>query len=110
MATEAASGQKRKDPRFSVENEGLVQVKVPGLEPGTYGLKVRGKPRQNKGFASSVAQKVATDTAENGCERLLSLAETDPELARLVTAWPKLSAVVKRMILAALEADQGGRS
>ncbi|MFM9961547.1 MAG: hypothetical protein ACKV2Q_10005 [Planctomycetaceae bacterium] len=56
---------------------------------------------------NSVAQKVATDTAENGCERLISLAETDPELARLVSAWPKLSAVVKRMILAALEADQG---
>ena len=82
-------------------------MKVVGLEPTTYGLKVRGKPRQNKGLASSVAQKVATDTAENGCERLISLAETDPELARLVSAWPKLSAVVKRMILAALEADQG---
>ena len=52
-----------------------------------------------------VAQMVATDTAENGCERLITAAETDPELARLVSAWPKLSAVVKRMILAALEAD-----
>ena len=60
-----------------------------------------------RGFPSVVAQMVATDTAENGCERLISLAETDPELARLVSAWPKLSAVVKRMILAALEADQG---
>lgn len=48
----------------------------------------------------------ATDTAENGCERLISLAETDPELARLMSAWPKQSVVVKRMILAALEADQ----
>ncbi len=62
-------------------------------------------PRK-QGFSSSVAQKVATDTAENGCERLISAAESDPELARLVSAWPKLSAVVKRMILAALEADQ----
>jgi hypothetical protein len=58
-------------------------------------------------LANVVAQMVATDTAENGCERLKSLAETDPELARLVSAWPKLSAVVKRMILAALDADQG---
>ena len=82
-------------------------MKMVGLEPTTYGLKIRGKPRQNKGLPSVVAQMVATDAAENGCERLISLAETDPELARLVSAWPKLSAVVKRMILAALEADQG---
>ncbi len=81
-------------------------MKVPGLEPGTYGLKVRGKARKNADNSSVVAQMVATDTAENGCERLLSLAETDPELARLVSAWPKLSAVVKRMMLAALDAGQ----
>ena len=49
---------------------------------------------------------VATDTAENGCERLMLAAETDPDLARLVSAWPMLSVVVKRMILAALDADQ----
>ena len=49
---------------------------------------------------------VATDTAENGCERLMLAAETDPDLARLVSAWPMLLAVVKRMILAALDADQ----
>ena len=53
---------------------------------------------------------VATDTTENGCERWISLAETDPELARLVSAWPKLSAVVKRMILAALEAGDAVES
>ena len=53
-----------------------------------------------------VAQMVATDTAENGCERLMLAAETDPDLARLVSAWPMLLAVVKRMILAALDADQ----
>ena len=50
---------------------------------------------------------VATDTAENGCERLMLAAETDPDLARLVSAWPMLSAVVKRMILAALDASHG---
>jgi hypothetical protein len=63
-------------------------------------------PPEKRGFLSSVAQKVATDTAENGCERLITAAETDPELARLVSAWPKLSATAKRMILAALDADQ----
>jgi hypothetical protein len=57
-------------------------------------------------LSSVVAQMVATDTAENGCERLMSAAETEPDLARLVSAWPMLSAVVKRMILAALDADQ----
>ncbi len=36
----------------------------------------------------------------------MSAADADPELARLVAAWPKLSALVKRMILAALDADQ----
>ena len=40
-ATESASGQKRQNPQFSTENEGFDLVKVPGLEPGTYGLKVR---------------------------------------------------------------------
>ena len=49
---------------------------------------------------------VATDTAESGCERLISAAETDSDLARLVSAWPMMSLVVKRMILAALDAGQ----
>ena len=83
-------------------------MKAVGLEPTTYGLKVRGKHRQNKGFPNVVAQMVATDTAENGCERLMLAAETDPDLARLVSAWPLLSAVVKRMMLAVLDAGQEG--
>ena len=77
-----------------------------GLEPPTSGSTIRRKHRENADVLSSVAQKVATDTAENGCERLMLAAETDPDLARLVSAWPMLSAVVKRMILAALDADQ----
>ncbi len=81
-----------------------------GVEPPTFGSEVRRKHRENKGFLSSVAHKVATDTAENGCERLISLAETDPELARLVSAWPKLSATAKRMILAVLDAGRESKS
>ena len=94
----------------------MTRMEVPpaGVEPATYGLgnrphdsatvmAIRGSDKRR----NSVARKVATDTPENGCERLISAAETDPELARVVTAWPKLSAVVKRMILAALDADQG---
>ncbi len=63
-------------------------------------------PRKNKGSANVVAQMVATDTPENGCERVRTADETDPDLARLVSAWPLLSAVVKRMILAGLDAAQ----
>ena len=58
-------------------------------------------------FSSVVAQMVATDTPENGCERLMSVDETDRELARLVAEWPTLSAVAKRMILAALDSPSG---
>ena len=78
-----------------------------GVEPTRDGFAIHCKPRKNKAFPSVVAQMVAHDTAKNGCERLISLAESDPELARLVSAWPMLSAVVKRMILAALDADRG---
>lgn len=102
-------------PRFLTENEAIYEdsdfsesVKVPGLEPGTYGLKVRGKARKNADVSSVVAQMVATDAAENDCERLISAGETDPDLARLVAAWPKLTAMVKRMIMAALDASHEG--
>lgn len=49
---------------------------------------------------------VATDTPENDCKPLITVGGTDAELVRVVEAWPKLSAVVKRMILAALDADR----
>ncbi len=49
---------------------------------------------------------VATDVAEGDCKRVISVADTDPDLARLLAAWPKLSGTAKRMILAALDADQ----
>ncbi len=41
MATDSTSDQKRQNPRFSAENEGFESMKVVGLEPTTYGLKVR---------------------------------------------------------------------
>ena len=63
-------------------------------------------PGEKPCFPSSVAQKVATSVVENGCERLMVGDETDPELGRLVKAWANLSATAKRMILAALDADQ----
>ena len=41
MASNSTSDQKRQNPQFSAENEGFDRVKVVGLEPTTYGLKVR---------------------------------------------------------------------
>ena len=41
MSTESASGQERKNPQIPAENEGFEGVKAVGLEPTTYGLKVR---------------------------------------------------------------------
>ena len=35
--------------------------------------------------------------------------QIDPDLARLIDAWPSLSPTVKRMILAALEASEPGK-
>ena len=85
-----------------------------GVEPATYGLGNRRHDSATTNTArgsdkrqSSVALKVATDTAESDCERVILVADTDPDLARLLTAWPKLSATARRMILAALDADQG---
>ena len=106
VAFNVTSEQKRKNPQIPAENEGFEEVKAVGLEPTTYGLKVRGKHRGNTGVSSSVAQKVATDIAENEWERVISVDDVDPDLARLLVAWPKLSATAKRMILAALDADQ----
>ena len=64
-------------------------------------------PREKWGLAISVAQKVATDTAENGCERLMLAAETDPDLARLVSAWPLLPAHIRATIATVLRSVLG---
>ena len=98
--TNHASEQKRKKPQIPAECEGFEGVKALGLEPRTYGLKVRGKHRENKGFASVVAPMVATDVSDNTCKQLTTPDDVDPELARLIAAWPKLSRNLQRAILA----------
>jgi hypothetical protein len=35
--------------------------------------------------------------------------ENDPDLAQLIGAWPRLSATVKRIILAAVDASESGQ-
>ncbi len=64
-------------------------------------------PRKKRGLAKVVAQMVATDTAENGCERLMLAAETDPDLARLVSAWPKLPPHIRATIATVLRSVLG---
>lgn len=45
---------------------------------------------------------VATEMVDNGCKRLSQVHESDPELRRIVSDWPKLSKTAKRMIVAVL--------
>ena len=71
-----------------------------------FGSVDRRQSQENRGFPELVAQMVATETGDNGCERLKPVAQTDPELARIMVVWPKLSATARRMILAAVETDQ----
>ena len=63
--------------------------------------------RKKWGLPILVAQKVATDTAENGCERLMLAAETDADLARLVSAWPMLPAHIRATIATVLRSVLG---
>ena len=103
VAFNVTSEQKRKNPQIPAENEGFEGVKAVGLEPTTYGLKVRGKHRENKGFASVVAPMVATDVSDGTCKQLTTSDDVDPELARIIAAWPKLSRNLQRAILALIQ-------
>ena len=98
--TKSCNASVQENPQIPAECEGFEGVKALGLEPRTYGLKVRGKHRENKGFASVVAPMVATDVSDNTCKQLTTPDDVDPELARLIAAWPKLSRNLQRAILA----------
>ena len=53
---------------------------------------------------------VATDTADNGCHRLTLVAEMDPELMRVIAAWPNLAAHLRCAILALVATNTSQRS
>ena len=85
----------------------LFRIHPAGLEPAPFGSVDRGKTHDLQGYSPVVAPMVATEIADNGCKQLISAPPLDPGLARIVAVWPNLSPTAKRMILAALESDQG---
>ncbi len=99
--------QAKENPQFPAGNEGFSEGWPSGLEPPTSGSTIRRKQRENKGFLSSVAQKVATEMAKNGCERVRTADETDPDLARLVSVWPILPAPIRATIVTVLRSVLG---
>ena len=54
-------------------------------------------------------QQVAAPLSFPLAHSLARETQIDPDLARLIDAWPNLSPTVKRMILAALEASGTGK-
>lgn len=78
----------------------------PRHQPTPFGSVDRESSRENAGILCVVAPMVAIETVENGCERLNAVGDADPDLARLVRAWPVLPATVRRMLLAVLDAGQ----
>jgi hypothetical protein len=72
----------------------LLRVKALGLEPRTYGLKVAcpdAENATNQGISDHAAPMVAPRVAPN---------PTDPDLQRVVEAWPALPEALRRAVLA----------
>ena len=100
-------------------------MRVLGLEPKTYGLKVCCPDRATNGSIAScgdapvsVVPKVVPGTPENGCEWVTTTearhadrrGETridDADLARLVEVWPTLPPHVRQTILTITDAAAG---
>src|SRR5262245_8909978 len=94
------------------------QMRVSGLEPETYGLKVRDSSDERSDRETScssdsgeVAPKVALGIADSACERLTTgekaearIEPNDPALARVVKAWQALPEHVRSTILTLVEA------
>jgi hypothetical protein len=55
---------------------------------------------------NTLAYSLARESQKDPDSFPLADAKIDPDLARLIAAWPSLSVTVKRMILAALAEDE----
>jgi hypothetical protein len=98
-SAEVSTREKKKTPEnsrfpgfqsFDMESS---KLEAPGIEPGSRGPQL------------FTAQAVATSIENPLAHALARESQNDPDLARLVDAWPTLSSTVKRMILAAFEAS-----
>jgi hypothetical protein len=61
-----------------------------------------------KSESKAMGQQDLRSGESSVCTPVCVAGQTDPDLARLMAAWPDLSATAKRMILAALEAARPG--
>src|ERR1022692_1128656 len=99
----------------------FVQGVPPGFEPGMADLplvaelvRVRHDVRTLTSSATSGSpqgkprQDVAETPSISLAHTLARETQSDPDLARLIDAWPSLPPTVKRMILAALEVSEPG--
>ena len=78
-----------------------MQVRLLGLEPRTYGLKVR-RGRD----ASAEREGVYGDRRNNSADCLALLRQENPELAAVVEAWEALPAAIQAAIVAMVETAQ----
>jgi len=78
-----------------------LQVRLLGLEPRTYGLKVR----SGRG-ASADTQGSCGDAAKNVADCVALLRQEKPELAAVVEAWEALPAAIQAAIVAMVETAQ----
>jgi len=69
-------------------------VKAVGLEPTTYGLKVR-----EDADAKSESVNTSADSAPLVAPWLLETVQADPQLTRLITCWPTFPEHVRKAIL-----------
>ncbi len=76
-------------------------MKAPGFEPGTYGLKVR---RTTDECPDS--ETTCDNPPEPLAQTLARETQIDPDLARVIDAWPELPEAIRRAMLALVESGR----